>query len=233
MRVQRAPLAAEQPSRAPAGMTFRGRPSRGAAAPFSADVDLDVTAAPFSAEVALDVTALRRRLPDEAGVTVAVIAALLAACLREGLLDAGAALCVVRPASAAVLGGSFGEAAGLSARGIAAGLRSLTPGLPAISRSALTVVDLSGTRVSVTGGWGYGGRGVVTLGGSVSALVPGRAGTAPGGPEPDPGLRITERAVARLSFTVRDPAADAHRAVRVLDALARSVEGVRAGGDLR
>jgi hypothetical protein len=234
MRVQRAPLAAEQPSRAPVGLTLPGRP-----------------AAPFSAEVSLDVTALRRQLPDEAGVTAAVIVRLLAACRREGLLDAGSALCVVRPAgpgvlggtcggAAGVLGGSFGEAAGLSASGIAAGLRNLTPGLPAISGSALTVVDLSGTRVGVTGDWGYGGRAVVTLGASVSTLVPGRPGAAPGRPgaapgglEPDPGLRITERAVARLSFTVRDPAADAPGAVRVLDALARSIEDVRAAGDLR
>jgi hypothetical protein len=224
MRVQRAPLAAEQPAVLPPGLVLAGRPPRGAGPPVSAAVGLGVTAPPFSASVDLDVTALRRRLPDEAGVTAAVIARLLAACRIAGLLDADAALCVVRPAVAGVLGRSFAAAAGLSAAGIAAALRGLTPGLPAIAPAALTGIDLSGTRVSVTGDWGYGGRGVVTLGASVPTVGPGQA---------DPGVSIAVRAVARLSFTVRDAAADAPAAVRVLDALARSIEDGQATGDLR
>jgi hypothetical protein len=193
-----------KPEPAAAEASAPGRSQRGAAAPFSAHVDLDLTG-------------LRRHLNDEASVTAAVIARLLAACRREGLLDEGSALRVMRPTAGGVLGSLFGEAGHLSVDGIASGLRSLTPDIPEITPSTLTVVDLSATRVGVTGDWGYGGRGVVTLGAIVPTVVSDRQ-------ELNPGLRIMARAVARLSLTVQDPCAHAGGAVRALDALARSVE---------
>jgi hypothetical protein len=229
MRVQRAPLAAEQPQRPPAGMTLvpRAMTAAGISAPVTepapavpeASVPSESPRAapvPFSAEIDLDLTAARGRFTDEASVTAAIIARLLAACRGEGLFDEGSVLRVMRPTEAGVLGSIIGDALHLSVDGISSRLRNLTRDIPPVTPSTLTVVDLSATRVGVTGDWGYGGRGVVTLGATVPAVVPRRQ-------EPDQGLVIMERAVARLSFTVRDPHAHAHGAVRAMEALARSI----------
>lgn len=208
MRVQRAPLAAEQPQQPPAGLTL----SPGAAR----SVRSEAARAPFSAEVSLDLTGPGRQAEDEVSVRALVIARLLAACRSEGLLDDGSALCVLRPTADGVLGVLAGDAVHLSADRIASLLSSLTPDLPLITSSTMTVVDLSATRVRVTGDWGYGGRAIVTLG----AIVP-----VVGSDQQDcePGLRIVQRSVARVSLTVQDSRAYARGAVRALDALARSM----------
>lgn len=212
MRVQRAPLAAEQPQQPPAGFKNQRREVPGLRASLPT-----VEAAPFSAEVALDVTGLYRRLGDDARRKAEIIVELLAACRREGLIAEGSALRIMRPAAGGVLGSFIHSAARPTADGIAAALSSLAPNTPAANPSTLTVVDLSATRVGVTGDWGHGGRGVVTLGAAIPTIMSQHR-------EPSMDLAIRQRLVMRLSFTVQDASADSDGLVRALDGLVHSIE---------
>ena len=165
MRVQRAPLAADQPQRPPAGLTPAPSPHPAPAgltgltpapSPHPAPAGLTPAPsphpgpagltgqaggapAPFSAEVSLDLTGQCRQLQDPVRVTAVVIAGLLAACRTEGLLEESWTLCVLRPTADGVLGTFAGEAVGLSADGIAAARSNLTPGFAApASPAAMT-----------------------------------------------------------------------------------------------
>ena len=197
MRVQRAPSAADQPQRPPAGV------------PVAA-----ASGAPgFSAHVELDVTDLLRRLPDEDQLLAEVVVRLIAACRQERLLDHGSQLQVVRMKDGDLLGTTLDAAVNLSASGVAVGLRSLAPELPATTPRTLTVVHLSGSRIQATGDWGRAGLGVATLAGVVPTLLPADGHS----------LAMTQRSTARLGLTVPG-STSAYAVVRTLDTVARSVE---------
>ncbi|MFN2537201.1 MAG: hypothetical protein ABR549_03490 [Mycobacteriales bacterium] len=193
MRVQRAPLAADQPH----------RPSSGIPVPAGSTV---------SAQVDLDLTDLLARL-DEAGATAEVVHRLVTACHLEGLIDDEASLRIVKLSAVDKMGGQLPAAVTQSAYSICSCLTSLSPAVPAVTASTLTVL-LSGTRVHVVGEAGPGGLGVVTLGPVTPTLVPSYGD----------GLSIMQRRVARLGLTVRSSASGA-AVVRVLESVARSVEG--------
>lgn len=196
MRVQRAPNAAEQPQRPPAGI----------------DVAPSAAAPGFSAHVDLDLTDLLRRLDDESQVVGEVIAQIVAACRRERLIDDESVLRVVKLTDAGLMGARFGVAVNQSAYGISSGLTSLSPTVPPTTPRTLTVI-LNGTRVQAVGDWGWGGLGVATLGRIVPTLVSA----------PDHGLSITHRSLANVGVTVPNTAANANGVVRALDSLARSL----------
>jgi hypothetical protein len=154
MRVQRAPLAADQPPRPPAARGW-----------CRADVELDLTRL---AELT------RPRL-------VARLAVLLvAACRAEGLLDDASPLLLVRPADGGLAGVRVERAAGRSAEAIAAAYDALRSPVPPGSPWGLTIVDLDAVPARVSGDWGLGGAAVATLGAAVAAVVPVAQSDGPG-----------------------------------------------------
>ena len=222
MRVQRAPAAAEQPQRPPAGIDVARRTAVATAAStmseptFSADAAAEPGSS-FCAEIDLDLTSLLKLL-DESQVVAEIVVRLVAACRQEQLIDDESALRVVRPTDEGMVGVQFDHAVHQSAYSISSGMKSPSPELPAATASTLTVVSLRRARVRVTGDWGLGGLGVVTLGPVVPTVVPQPQASGAG-------LIITQRRVARLGFTVQSSSAQARDVVRILDIVARSVEG--------
>lgn len=221
MRVQRAPRAAEQPQRPPAGLDLPSR--RNGATKLSApapEAPPGITSAPrarsFSADIALDLTRLAARL-DRPRLLAEIIVLLVEACHAERLIDDDSPLQVVRPSDDGLVGLQLDHAVRQSAYAISFAVDSLTVELPAPTPGTLTVVDLGTTRVRPVGDWGLGGVGVVTLGPAVPTVVshPLADGS---------GLSVAQRRMATLGFVVPDAQAQAHGVVRALEAVARSVE---------
>lgn len=206
MRVQRAPRSAEQPQRPPVGYEARRQPR--------AVADRSATTR-FSAEIDLDLTRLLKRL-DESQVAAEIVAGLLLACRREGLIDAGSAVRLVNPTDDGLVGITLDRGANLSAYAIWSGLATSAADLPHAEPGMLTVVHAAG-RSRVTGDWGLGGLAVATVGPIVPTLV--------SYPEPTgPGRAIAQRQLARLALVVEDGARHGPGTARALEAVARLVE---------
>ena len=201
MRVQRAPLATEQPQAPPEQVSQTSSFSQ---------------TSPFSAEIDLDVTHLVPRLEPHR-LLAEIVARLVQACHEQGLIDGESPLRVVRPSDDGLVGQQLEQAVRQSAHAIGLAFEALLVELPAPTPRALTVVDLGSTRVNATGDWGLGGVGVVTLGPAVPTVVshPLADGS---------GLSLAQRHRARLGFVVPNAEAQAPGVVRVLDAVARSIE---------
>ncbi|SEP04952.1 hypothetical protein [Trujillonella endophytica] len=168
---------------------------------------------PFSAEVDLDVTRLAERPADD--LFAEVVAALVVACAREGLIDDGSALRIVAPTDGGLAGARADRAVDRSAHAVAALRGSLGADVPSADGGTLTVVDARATRARPLGDWGLGvERGIATLGPVVSTVVSYRRSS---------GLVLGERRSARLAVTVPD-GGRAAQVVRALDAVARAVE---------
>ena len=201
MRVQRAPLAAQQPQPPPS----EGQPGSAApeaARPFSADLDLDVT----------------RLVRLERSVLLAeIVVRLVLVCRRERLIDDHSALRLVRLSNHGLLGHQLGPAVGQSAYAISTAFDSLAVELPRAPHRALSVLDAGLTSARTVSDWGLGGVGVVTIGPVVSAVA---SRTAADGS----GLSLTQRQVARLGFVAPDAHTQAGSVLRALHAVARSIE---------
>jgi hypothetical protein len=193
VRVQRAPLAADQPQPPPASHQ---------PATFSAGVDLDLT------RVVARLT--RARLVAE----VAVL--LVAACRAEGLIDDGSPLCVARPSGGGLVGVRLDRAARQSAADVSAAVESPGVELSTPAATALILVDLDATGIRAAGDWGLGGAGVATLGRAVPTVVsrPHTDGS---------GLGLAQRFLAPFDLAVPGTRGQACAAVRAVAALARSV----------
>lgn len=217
MRVQRAPRAAEQPQRPPAG-TAPARTGSAGAGP-AGTVPKLTASEPFSAEIELDLTPLAARL-EPSRLVGEIVVLLVEACRAEGLIDEESPLRVVRTSDGGLVGQQLEQAVRQSAFAVSLALDALLVELPPITPRALTVVDLGPTPVRASGGWGLGGIGVVTFARPVPTVVshPLADGS---------GLGLAHRQVARLGFVVPDAPAQAPAVVRVLNSVARSVEQSR------
>ena len=229
MRVQRAPQAAEQPQRPPAG--YQSARQLDAPAPAMERTAQAVATAPvspsaadarggsgasFSAGVDLDLTGPLRRL-EEPQVVAEIIARLVFACRHEGVSGAQTVVRLVRPTSDGLVGVILEPAVSQSLEAIISGLASHAGLLPPATPDTFTVVCLQATRARPAGDWGLGGLAVATLGPIVPTLMSfHQAG--------DSALGIAERQVAHLGITVSESVAHAHGVVRALDVVVRSVE---------
>ncbi|GAA3613372.1 hypothetical protein GCM10022223_31890 [Kineosporia mesophila] len=223
MRIQRAPLASEQPQSPPAGYIHphpheqaqeqalsgpRTAPAPGSRAaavtPFRCEIDVDVTRS----------AAGSRR----AALVADLVVALLAAGRREGLIGDRNGVRLARWSHDGLVGEHLDEVWLRNGSAVAAALDALGPGLEPALAGTLTVVDLGERAVRPAGDWGAGGWGVVTIGPAEAVIRPG---------DSDDGMVITRRTLVRLAFEVADAAGQAGAVVRALESAASALSRLR------